>query len=110
MAARTGGERYFEKQRNDPAYEADYREASTTIRSIDELVRSLDRRREERGFSKAELARQAGLPAEAVRRLFTMRSPNPTATTLISLAHALDLDLVTKPQPSTVRRARNSSR
>src|SRR5438876_490786 len=86
MAARTGAEQYFEKQRENPEYERAYQEAAATVRAIDELVRSIDARREERGLSKAELARKAGLPPEAVRRLFTMRSPNPTATTLVALA------------------------
>lgn len=54
--------------------------------------------REALGLSKAELARRAGLPPEAVRRLFTMRSPNPTATTLVALARAMDLDLVAEPR------------
>lgn len=99
MTTRTGAERYFEQQRSNPDYEAAYKEATARITAIDHLVRSLDRRREERGLSKAQLARQAGLPPEAVRRLFTMRSPNPTATTLVALARALDLDLVAAPRP-----------
>ncbi|MCA1835336.1 MAG: helix-turn-helix domain-containing protein [Actinobacteria bacterium] len=98
MAARTGAERYFEKQRKDPEYERAYREASASIRAVDALVRSIDERREAWGLSKAELARRAGLPPETVRRLFTMRSPNPTATTIAALANALDLNLVTEPR------------
>ena len=105
MAARTGAERYFEEQRENPEYERAYKEAAATVRAIDELVRSIDIRREERGLSKAELARQAGLPPEAVRRLFTMRSPNPTATTLVALARALELDLVAEPRTKRVRKA-----
>ena len=62
MAARTGAERYFEKQRENPEYERAYQEAAATVRAIDELVRSIDARREERGLSKAELAAQ-GRPA-----------------------------------------------
>lgn len=105
MAARTGAERYFEKQRENPEYERAYKEAAATVRAIDELVRSIDIRREERGLSKAELARQAGLPPEAVRRLFTMRSPNPTATTLVALARALELDLVAEPRTKPAPKA-----
>lgn len=105
MAARTGAERYFEKQRENPEYERAYKEAAATVRAIDELVRSIDIRREERGLSKAELARQAGLPPEAVRRLFTMRSPNPTATTLVALARALELDLIAEPRTKPARKA-----
>ena len=105
MAARTGAERYFEKQRENLEYERAYQEAAASVRAIDELVRSIDRRREERGLSKAELARKAGLPPEAVRRLFTMRSPNPTATTLVALARALELDLVAEPRTKPARKA-----
>lgn len=105
MAARTGAERYFEKQRKDPEYDRAYREASATIQAIDTLVRSIDERREAMGLSKAELARRAGVPPEAVRRLFTMRSPNPTAVTLVALARALDLNLVTEPRGKAVRKA-----
>ena len=106
MAARTGAERYFEKQRADPEYERAYQEAAATVRAIDDLVRSIDSRREALGLSKAELARRAGLPAEAVRRLFTMRSPNPTVTTLVALARALELDVVAEPRAKPARQAR----
>jgi HTH-type transcriptional regulator/antitoxin HipB len=106
MAARTGAEQYFGKQRNDPEYERAYQDAAATVRAIDELVRAIDAQREALGLSKAELARRAGLPAEAVRRLFTMRSPNPTATTLVALARALGLDLVAEPRAKPSRQAR----
>lgn len=108
MATRTGAERYFEKQRTDPEYDRAYREASANIRAIDALVRSIDERREAMGLSKAELARRAGVPPEAVRRLFTMRSPNPTAVTLVALARALDLNLVTEPRSKPAGRARKA--
>ena len=106
MAARTGAERYFEKQRADPEYERAYQEAAATVRAIDDLVQSIDARREALGLSKAELARRAGLPPEAVRRLFTMRSPNPTASTLVALARAMDLDLVAEPRTKPTGQAR----
>ena len=98
MKPQTGGERYFAKQLKDPDYRAAYEEARERIARTDSLVRSLDERREARGMTKAELARQAGLPPEAVRRLFTVESPNPTATTLVALAEALDLELVAVPK------------
>ncbi len=108
MAARTGAERYFEKQRADAEYERSYQDAAATVRAIDELVRSVDAQREALGLSKAELARRAGLPPEAVRRLFTMRSPNPTATTLVALTSALELDLVAEPRATFARQARKA--
>ncbi len=54
--------------------------------------------REVLGLSKAELGRRADLAPEAVRRLFSVDSPNPTAITLAALAEALDLDLVPTPR------------
>jgi DNA-binding phage protein len=101
MPKKTGAERYLARQLEDPEYRTAYREAKARIRRIDQLVRSLDERREAIGMSKAALAREAGLPPEAVRRLFTMESPNPTAGTLVALARALDLELVTVPRRTT---------
>jgi len=71
--------------------------AARRIRRIDELVRAIDARRVELGWTKAELARRAGMPPEAVRRLFSVEGPNPTAATLVALADALDLELVARP-------------
>jgi DNA-binding phage protein len=97
MAPRTGAERYFADQQRDAEYGRAYKAAQARIRQTDALVRALDERRIARGMSKAELARSAGVQPEAVRRLFTMNAPNPTANTLLALASALDLELVTRP-------------
>jgi len=94
MASRTGAQLYFDQQLKDPEYRTAYEEASERIRRTDSLVRSLDERRQAKGLSKAELARQAGIAPEAVRRLFSMQSPNPTAATLVALAEALEMDVV----------------
>lgn len=98
MPTRTAAERYFAKQMEDPAYRAAYELARDRIARTDALVRSLEERRAARGMTKADLARKAGLAPEVVRRLFTMESPNPTAGTLVALADALDLELVTTPK------------
>jgi len=98
MASRTGAQRYFDQQLKDPEYRNAYEEASERIRRADSLVRSLDERRQAKGLSKAELARQACIAPEAVRRLFSMRSPNPTAATLVALAAALEMDVVAVPR------------
>jgi DNA-binding phage protein len=58
------------------------------------LVRALDDRRAALGMTKAELARRADLAPEAVRRPFSVDSPNPTIATLMALADALGLELV----------------
>jgi transcriptional regulator with XRE-family HTH domain len=91
----------------DPAYRAAYEQARDRLARTDALVRSLEERRAARGLTKADLARKAGLAPEVVRRLFTMESPNPTAGTLVALADALDLELVTTPKKAT--KAKRSS-
>lgn len=101
MVARTAAERYFEDQLKDPEYRRAYEAAKSRIDRTDALVRALDERRVARHMSKAELARAAGMQPEAVRRLFTMESPNPTAGTLFALADALDLEVVTRPRRQT---------
>ena len=109
MATRTGAQRYFDRQLKDPEYRNAYQEASERIRRTDSLVRSLDERRQARGLSKAELARQAGIAPEAVRRLFSMQSPNPTAATLVALAEALEMDVVAVPRKDISSKASQAS-
>lgn len=94
----TGAERYLVRQQKDPEYRAAHDEARRRIDQVDAIVQSLDDRREALGLSKAELARRADLAPEAVRRLFSIDSPNPTAMTLAALADALDL--VPTPRPT----------
>ncbi|HTK17705.1 MAG TPA: helix-turn-helix domain-containing protein [Acidimicrobiia bacterium] len=104
MPSRTGAEQYFADQMRDPEYRRAYKAARSRVDRIDALVRSLDEGRRARGMTKAELARAAGIRPEAVRRLFTMESPNPTAGTLLALADVLDLDVVTRPKKRSTRK------
>ena len=91
---RTGAERYFAARAGEPGFEASYDEARRKIDQIDQIVRALDDRRVALGMTKAELARRAELAPEAIRRLFSVDSPNPTIGTLTAIADALDLELV----------------
>lgn len=90
---RTGAERYLRNRLNDPGYAAAHEQARRRVDAIDSVLRDLDARREDLGFSKAELARRAGLRPEAVRRLFASQTANPTLATLSAIADALDLEL-----------------
>ena len=97
MAVRTGAERYFDNRREDPDYERAYTSARQRIDQIDAIIRTLDERRSDLELSKAELARRAGLRPEVIRRLFSAASPNPTLSTLVALAGALELELTAEP-------------
>lgn len=91
---RTGAERYFAERMKNPEYRAAYDESSKRILAVDQVVRALEEQREIHGITKAELARRAGLPPEAVRRLFSSKSANPTLATVTALADALEVDVV----------------
>ena len=94
---RTGAERYIARQKRNPEFRTAHEEATRRIRRVDDLVRALDQARKQRGLTKADLARQAGMAPEAVRRLFTAEGANPTAATLVALADVLDVELIARP-------------
>lgn len=103
MAELTGAQRYFEAR---AAGSAGYRDALEAARSriaaVDSLVRALDERRKALGLSKAELARQAGMRPEVVRRLLGAGPANPTLATVVSLASAMSLDItISGPDDTT---------
>ncbi len=99
-ATQTGAERYFARRLEDPEYRHAYEEARERIEQIDSVIRVFDARREELHLTKAELARRAGVKPEAIRRLFSAERPNPTLTTLVALAGALDLEIRPTPRQS----------
>lgn len=109
-ATQTGAERYFARRLADPEYRQAYEEARERIEQIDSVIRVMDARREELQLTKAELARRAGVKPEAIRRLFSAERPNPTLTTLVALAGALELEILPTPRraaPAT--RARSAA-
>lgn len=98
---RTGAERYLAKRLEDPEYRSAYERARERIDHTDSVIRAFDARRVELNLTKAELARRAGVKPEAIRRLFSSEKPNPTLSTLVALASALDLEL--RPEPRSAR-------
>ena len=111
---RTGAERYLARRLEDADYRDAYNEARQRIDQIDSVIRTLDVRREELNLTKAELARRAGVKPEAIRRLFSVEKPNPTLTTLVALAGALDLEIRPTPRrrtsPTRTRSAASGTR
>lgn len=99
--ARTGAERYLAERSAEPGFAEKYEAARRRIDQIDRLVSALDERREVLGMTKAELARRADTAPEAVRRLFSVDSPNPTIGTLTALADSLGLELVPRERSAS---------
>jgi DNA-binding phage protein len=68
-----------------------YETSKRRIHQFDVIIRALDQRRVELGLSKADLSRKSGIPAAAVRRLFSNQRKNPTLATLVAISDALEL-------------------
>lgn len=105
MKPRTAAEERFATLRSDPEYGEAYQTASRRITMFDDVVRTLDARRQELGLTKADVAVRAKMPAAAVRRLFSQQQKNPTLVTLIALADALDLRISVMPRIDTTERS-----
>lgn len=97
---KTAFELDHERDMQNPEYRVAYAAARAQIDAIDSLVRSIDAAREEQGISKAELARRMGVQPEAVRRLLSSNTPNPTAKTVIGAATALGYRLRLERAPA----------
>ncbi|QQR91877.1 MAG: helix-turn-helix transcriptional regulator [Myxococcales bacterium] len=92
---KTGFDRYFEQQMQDPAFAEAYQKERKEIDAIDqgvrEVIRMLDKAREKQGLTKQALALKVGMKPEAVRRLFTAEGYNPTLATCVRVAKALNI-------------------
>ena len=95
---KTGFDKYLATQMKDAEFKHEYESARLEIDSVDAFVRALDARREQAGFTKADLAKRVGMSPEVVRRLFTASDPNPTLDTVVRLAVALDCNLGLEPR------------
>ena len=102
----TAFDRYFQQRMKDPEFAGAYLDARGQIDSVDQLMRALDRAREEGGLSKADLARKMETQPEAVRRLFTAVEPNPTLGTVIKMARSMGYSLaLVRSAPARAGRA-----
>jgi DNA-binding phage protein len=91
MESLTAAEKDLLSRENDPSFLYAYRAAKRRIDQFDSVIHALDDRRVELNMSKAELSRKSGIPAAAIRRLFSIQRKNPTLNTLIAIADALEL-------------------
>lgn len=102
MAKKTGFDSWVKKRSTASAtFRAELRAAREHIDSVDGVVRALDVARIELGLSKADLARAVGMMPESTRRLFTMKSANPSIGTVMKLADALGLELTFTPKKTS---------
>ena len=99
---KTEFDRDFDSWAQDPQFAEEYALERIQIDAIDRIVRALDAARQERGMTKADVARAAGLPAQSVRRFFTQSPQNPTLSMTVAIAAAVGQPLIAAdPAPRT---------
>lgn len=98
---RTGFDKFVEEQMKSPPVARAYAEARAEIDAVDRIIRALDDARSQQGMTKAELARAMQMKPEAIRRLFTIESPNPTLATVARVANELGYQLALVPLAKT---------
>lgn len=94
MGSQGGVEKYIAELRIDPNFYAAFQKELRRLSQFDLVINGLNDKRKAIGWTKAELARQSGVPAAAVRRLFSQQHNNPTLSTLTALADALDARII----------------
>jgi len=117
MATKTRFDRFVDEKLRDDAFREEFEAARGEITATDALIRALEGVRAGIGISKAELARRISVKPEIVRRLLTDAGGNPTVSTVLKVATALDyhLELVpnrgrdTASAPEAARQARSST-
>jgi DNA-binding phage protein len=111
------GGKFLDEKLRDSGFREEYEVARAEIVATDALIRALEGARAARGISKAELARRITVKPEIVRRLLTDAGGNPTVSTVLKVATALDyhLELVQNRGrraarvPEATRQARGST-
>src|SRR5512145_3080723 len=117
MATKTGFDGFLDEKLRDPGFREEFEVARAEIAATDALIRALEGARAGRGLSKAELAQRIAVKPEIVRRLLTDAGGNPTVSTVLKVATALDyhLELVPNrgrraaPASEAARQARTST-
>lgn len=88
----------------DPEFLRTYIVESMRIATVDAMIAELDSAREAAGMSKAALARAIGANPDAIRRLLTNGSTNPTFNTIVEAAAALGMRVTLEPLPASERK------
>ena len=83
----------FADRMNDPEYRCNYEEARRRTDQFDSIVRLIEMRRNEMGWSYEELACQADMESEDIRWIYSLETPDPPLSAVVNLACAVGLDL-----------------
>jgi DNA-binding Xre family transcriptional regulator len=111
----------IERKRKDPEFMAEVERGSAVLIAVNALLIELNSMRVQRGWTKADLARAAGMNPSNLRKLLSTGEKNFEIETFVRLVHALGGELridlsransdlgVTKTRSKPVSRSRKPS-
>jgi DNA-binding phage protein len=101
MSSTSFHDRFLAEQLTNAEFREEFERERREIEAVDAIVGALDGLRDERGLSKAELARQIGKNPASVRRTLTAPG-NPELRTIIAMADALgaEIKIVRRRRPA----------
>jgi ribosome-binding protein aMBF1 (putative translation factor) len=85
-------DRRLSRRLEDAEFRAEFEREKRAVEAIDAIVNDLDHLRDERGLSKAQLARDIGKNEASIRRLLTA-PVNPELRTVVEMADALGAEV-----------------
>ena len=101
--AKSGAERYFARQHEDPEFRTAYARAKAEVNFIDAVRHRVELRRRELGLSEAELALRAGVPRRRVCQLLSAGNGGIGLDSVAAIAAAVGIEL--RVDPATDRAA-----
>ena len=96
---RTGAERYFAERMDDPEYRHHFETARRRTGQFDTIIRQIEQRRNEIGWSYEELAVRADVDPQDIQLIYSLEEPDPPFSTVVVLADAVGLELKARLQP-----------
>lgn len=90
---RTGAERYFAERMHDPEYRHHFEDARRRTGQFDLIIRQIEQRRIEMGWSYEDLAVRVEMDPEEIQLIYSLEEPDPPFSTVVVLADAVGLEL-----------------
>lgn len=90
---RTGAERYFARRMADPEYRHHFEGARRRTSQFDMIIRQIEQRRIEMGWSYEELAVRADMDPQDIQLIYSLEESDPLFSTVVVLADAVGLEL-----------------
>jgi DNA-binding Xre family transcriptional regulator len=91
-------EKLIAEKRQDPVFMAEIERGSAVLIAVNSLLVELNALRVQRGWTKADLARAAGMHPSNLRKMLSTGEKNIELETLFRLLNALEVEIKLSPR------------